>query len=82
MEAASPYAGVSSAFTVSFAPLCGLHALLLVSGGFMGRAINVGEAYAHLVRDLHGGTYNTPGFECHTSFSRPTLSLEPEQFGV
>jgi predicted dehydrogenase len=34
-----------------------------VSGGFMGAAINVGEVYAHLVRDLHAGTYNTPGFE-------------------
>ena len=33
-----------------------------VSGGFMGAAINVGEVYAHLVRDLHAGTYNTPGF--------------------
>ncbi|HXE33861.1 MAG TPA: hypothetical protein VN087_08115 [Verrucomicrobiae bacterium] len=34
-----------------------------VSGGFMGAAINVGEVYAHLVRDLHAGTYSTPGFE-------------------
>jgi len=34
-----------------------------VSGGFMGAAINVGEVYAHLLRDLHAGTYNTPGFE-------------------
>jgi predicted dehydrogenase len=34
-----------------------------VSGGFMGAAINVGEVYAHLVRDLHAGTYDTPGFE-------------------
>jgi predicted dehydrogenase len=34
-----------------------------VSGGFMGAAINVGEVYAHLVRDLRAGTYNTPGFE-------------------
>jgi len=34
-----------------------------VSGGFMGAAINVGEVYAHLVRDLHAGTYTTPGFE-------------------
>jgi predicted dehydrogenase len=34
-----------------------------VSGGFMGAAINVGEVYAHLVRDLHAGTYNTPGFD-------------------
>jgi hypothetical protein len=29
----------------------------------MGAAINVGEVYAHLVHDLHAGTYNTPGFE-------------------
>jgi predicted dehydrogenase len=29
----------------------------------MGAAINVGEVYAHLVRDLHAGTYSTPGFE-------------------
>ena len=34
-----------------------------VSGGLMSAAINVGEVYAHLVRDLHTGTYNTPGFE-------------------
>lgn len=34
-----------------------------VSGGFMGAAINVGEVYAHLVRDLHAGTYSTPSFE-------------------
>ena len=34
-----------------------------ISGGFMGAAINVGELYAHLVRDLHAGTYDTPGFE-------------------
>jgi hypothetical protein len=29
----------------------------------MGAAINVGEVYVHLLRDLHGGTYSTPGFE-------------------
>jgi len=34
-----------------------------VSGGFMGAAINVGEVYAHLVRDVHAGSYTTPGFE-------------------
>ena len=33
-----------------------------VSGGLMGAAINVGEVYAGLVRDLHAGTYSTPGF--------------------
>ena len=33
-----------------------------VSGGFMGAAINVGEVYAHLVRDLREGTYSAPGF--------------------
>ena len=26
-------------------------------------AINVGEVYAELVRDLHDGTYKTPGFQ-------------------
>jgi predicted dehydrogenase len=26
-------------------------------------AINVGEVYAHLARDLHAGTYSTPGFD-------------------
>jgi predicted dehydrogenase len=31
--------------------------------GLMDAAINVGEVYAHLVRDLHAGTYSTPGFE-------------------
>ena len=34
-----------------------------VSGGLMDAALNVGEVYAHLIRDLHGGTYSTPGFE-------------------
>jgi len=34
-----------------------------VSGGLMSAAINVGEVYAHLVRDLHADTYSTPGFE-------------------
>jgi predicted dehydrogenase len=34
-----------------------------VSGGLMGAAINVGEIYAQLTRDLHAGTYSTPGFE-------------------
>jgi predicted dehydrogenase len=34
-----------------------------VSGGFMGAAINVGEVYVHLLRDLRAGTYSTPGFE-------------------
>jgi predicted dehydrogenase len=34
----------------------------VVSGGFSDSAINVGEVYAHLVRDLHAATYNTPGF--------------------
>ena len=34
-----------------------------VSGGFMGAVINVGQVYAHLVRDLHAGTYSTPGFD-------------------
>ncbi|HEX8799141.1 MAG TPA: Gfo/Idh/MocA family oxidoreductase [Terriglobales bacterium] len=34
-----------------------------VSGGFMGAAINVGEVYASLVRDLRAGTYSTPGLE-------------------
>jgi predicted dehydrogenase len=33
-----------------------------ISGGWMGAAINVGEVYAHLVRDLCEGTYCTPGF--------------------
>ncbi len=32
-----------------------------VSAGLM--AINVGEVYAHLVRDVQSGIYNTPGFE-------------------
>ena len=34
-----------------------------VSGGFMGASVNVGELYAHLVRDVHAGTYSTPGFD-------------------
>jgi predicted dehydrogenase len=33
-----------------------------VAGGFMGAAINVGEVYAHLARDVQTGTYSTPGF--------------------
>ncbi|SIO66600.1 Predicted dehydrogenase [Bradyrhizobium erythrophlei] len=34
-----------------------------VSGGTMETAINVGEVYAQLVRDLREGTYRTPGFK-------------------
>jgi predicted dehydrogenase len=34
-----------------------------VSGGFIGAAINVGEVYASLVRDLRTGAYDTPGFK-------------------
>ena len=34
-----------------------------VSCGLTGAAINVGEVYAHLARDLRAGTYNTPSFE-------------------
>jgi len=33
------------------------------SRGLIGAAINVGELYAYLVRDVHAGTYSTPGFE-------------------
>ncbi len=33
-----------------------------VSGGFLGAAINVGEVYVQLVRDLQVGTYSTRGF--------------------
>ena len=29
----------------------------------MGAAINVGEVYTSLVRDLRAGTYSTPGLE-------------------
>ena len=35
----------------------------LVSGGLVGAAINLGEVYAHLARDLRAGTYSAPGFE-------------------
>lgn len=35
----------------------------VLSGGLSDSAINVGEVYTHLVRDVHAGTYNTPGFE-------------------
>jgi predicted dehydrogenase len=34
-----------------------------VYGGLMGAAINVGEVYAHLTRDVQSGAYSTPGFE-------------------
>jgi predicted dehydrogenase len=34
----------------------------VVRGGFMGTAINVGEVYVHLIRDLRAGSYSTPGF--------------------
>jgi predicted dehydrogenase len=34
-----------------------------VSGGFMGAAINVGEVYSHLVRDMNARTYSTRGFD-------------------
>jgi predicted dehydrogenase len=35
----------------------------VVSGGLMGAAINVGEVYAHLARDVRADSYSTPGFE-------------------
>jgi predicted dehydrogenase len=34
-----------------------------VGGGRKGAAINVGEIYAHLARDLVEGSYTTPGFD-------------------
>jgi predicted dehydrogenase len=34
-----------------------------LSDGFMNAAVNVGEVYANLARDMHAGTYNTPGFQ-------------------
>lgn len=34
-----------------------------VSGGFMGAAINMGEVYAGLARDIEVGTYTTPGLD-------------------
>jgi predicted dehydrogenase len=34
-----------------------------VPGGTVETAINVGEVYAQLARDLHDGTYRTPGFD-------------------
>jgi predicted dehydrogenase len=34
-----------------------------VADGTVKTAINVGEVYAQLVRDLHEGTYRTPGFK-------------------
>jgi predicted dehydrogenase len=34
-----------------------------VGGGMMGAAINVGEVYAHLARDLMEGSDTTPGFD-------------------
>ena len=34
-----------------------------VPDSFMAASINVRKVYAQLVRDLHAGTYNTPGFE-------------------
>ncbi|MER8571323.1 Gfo/Idh/MocA family oxidoreductase [Mesorhizobium sp. M1409] len=33
-----------------------------VTGGLMGAAVNVGEIYAGLARDLRAGAYSTPGF--------------------
>ena len=34
-----------------------------VPDNFMAASINVGQIYARLVRDLHAGTYKTPGFQ-------------------
>jgi predicted dehydrogenase len=45
--------------SVAFAPAEGP----VVFGGLMGAAINVGEVYASLARDLQAATYSTPGFE-------------------
>jgi predicted dehydrogenase len=52
-----------------------------VSGGWMGAAINVGEVYAHLVRDMCTGTYYTPGFEhaLHNSQLLETVARAAEQ---
>jgi hypothetical protein len=35
----------------------------VVGGGMMGAAINVGEVYAHLARNLMEGSYTTLGFD-------------------
>jgi predicted dehydrogenase len=35
----------------------------VVPGGLVGAAINVGEIYARLARDVRAGSYSTPGFE-------------------
>jgi predicted dehydrogenase len=34
-----------------------------VPDSFVAASINVGQVYAQLVRDLHAGTYKTPGFQ-------------------
>jgi hypothetical protein len=34
-----------------------------VAGGTVETAVNVGEVYAQLARDLHDGAYTTPGFD-------------------
>ncbi len=46
-----------------------------VSGGNMETAINVGEVYAQLVRDLHEGTFRTPGFKHALHNARLTASM-------
>jgi predicted dehydrogenase len=58
-----PYGLQAGDLTLTSSISCAAPEEAAVSGGFMGAAINVGEVYAHLVRDLHAGTYNTPGFE-------------------
>jgi hypothetical protein len=41
----------------------------------MDAAINVAEVYAHLVRDIHPGTYTTPGFEHALHNARPIAAV-------
>jgi predicted dehydrogenase len=53
----------------------------LVSGELVGAAINVGEVYAHLARDVHADTYSTPGFEhaLHNARLIEAVTLAAEQ---
>jgi predicted dehydrogenase len=61
--------GADHWFSDPFAMICGDHvdvvtiAVKVPAHREVGAAINVGEVYTHLVRDVHVGTRSTPGFE-------------------
>ncbi len=46
-----------------------------VTGGLLGAALNVGEVYASLARDIEAGTHHTPGFDRASDNQRLTAAV-------